>query len=169
MTQALNQKFRGADRDYAVNLVHSVCCLAGDSEFFNDRGTRGKSSLAAAVERHDTARLFEWLVGVMTYQGIADRIAQDYMQRHGQARWAGIEASLAATPSCPKLKSYWQFEGCRHQKGAESCAEPKHIDFEPLIVLGWVRAWHWCQLRQLSEVLGGCCEKDLIGRTIRCS
>ena len=30
--------------------------------------------------------------------------------------------------------------------------------------LMWVRAWHRYQLGQLSEVLGGCCEKELIAR-----
>jgi hypothetical protein len=34
------------------------------------------------------------------------------------------------------------------------------------MVSGWVRAWHRYQLRQLSEVLGGCCEKELIARAI---
>ena len=41
------------------------------------------------------------------------------------------------------------------------------LDSEPLMVSGWERAWHRYQLRQLSEVLGGCCEKELIARTIR--
>ena len=45
----------------------------------------------------------------------------------------------------------------------------KALDCEPLMVSGWVRAWHRYQLRQLSEVLGGCCEKELIARTIRSS
>jgi hypothetical protein len=45
----------------------------------------------------------------------------------------------------------------------------KAIDCEPPMVSGWVRAWHRYQLRQLSEVLGGCCEKELIARTIRSS
>jgi hypothetical protein len=43
------------------------------------------------------------------------------------------------------------------------------LDGEPLMVSGWVRAWHRYQLCQLSEVLGGCCEKELIARTIRSS
>ena len=128
----MNQKFCSADRDYAIDLVHSVCCLAGDPEFFVHRKTRGKNSIATAVERHDTARLFDWLVEALSYQGIADRIAHDYMQRHGRARWANIDASLARKPSCPKLNSYWQFEGCRYQKGAETCAEPEHIAACPL-------------------------------------
>ena len=37
------------------------------------------------------------------------------------------------------------------------------------MVSGWVRAWHRYQLGQLSEVLGGCCEKELSARTIRSS
>ena len=41
----------------------------------------------------------------------------------------------------------------------------KALDCEPLVVSGWVRDWHRYQLRQLSEVLGGCCEKELIART----
>ena len=36
-------------------------------------------------------------------------------------------------------------------------------------ILGRVRAWHRYQFRQLSEVLGGCCEKELITRAIRSS
>ena len=32
----------------------------------------------------------------------------------------------------------------------------KDADCEPLMVSGWMRAWHRYQLGQLSEVLGGC-------------
>jgi hypothetical protein len=96
---ALN--IRSADRDYAVRLLQSVCCLAGNPEFLAQRNSTGKNSLAAAIERHDTARLFDWLVEALSYQGIANRIAHDYMRRHGKARWVGIKASLARSPSAP--------------------------------------------------------------------
>ena len=43
----------------------------------------------------------------------------------------------------------------------------KNADCEPLMVSCWMRAWHRYQLGKLSEVLGGCCEKELISRTIR--
>ena len=39
-------------------------------------------------------------------------------------------------------------------------------DCERLMVSGWVRARHRHQFRELSEVLGGCCEKELVVRTI---
>ena len=45
----------------------------------------------------------------------------------------------------------------------------KDADCEPLMVSGWLRAWHRYQLGQLSEVLGGCCEKELIASAIRSS
>ena len=65
------------------------------------RNSGGKHRLTAAIERRDTAALFDWLVQALSYQGIADRMACDYMQRHGQARWARIMASLARTPPAP--------------------------------------------------------------------
>ena len=113
MTAALNQNFQNADGDYAVKLLHRVCCLAGEPEFLAHRNSRGKNSLAAAIEQHDTASLFDWLVEALSYQGIANRIAHDYMRRHGKARWARIRASLARSPSCPKLGGYWRFYDCR--------------------------------------------------------
>ena len=69
---ATSDKLRSADRDYAVRLLHSVCCLAGDPEFLARRNSAGKNSLAAAIERHDTAALFDWLVEALSYQGIAN-------------------------------------------------------------------------------------------------
>ena len=75
MALALNQLLRSADGDYPVTLLHSICCLAGEPEFLTHSESRGKHSLAAAIERHDTAALFDWLVQALSYQGIAHRIA----------------------------------------------------------------------------------------------
>jgi hypothetical protein len=132
MTSALNQQLQSAVGDYAVKLLHSVCCLAGEPEFLAHRNSGAKNSLTAAIERHDTAALFDWLVQALSYQGIADRIAQDYMQRHGKARWARIKTSLALNPSCPKLGGYWRFYDCRYRKASKTCAEPGHIAACPL-------------------------------------
>jgi hypothetical protein len=131
-TSATNQNLQSADRDYALNLVHRVCCLAGDPEFLARRRSGRCNSLASAIERHDSGRIFNWLVQTLSYQGIADRIAHDYMQRHGSARWARIKASLDRKPSCPKLRGYWPFYDCRYRKGSATCAEPRHIGACPL-------------------------------------
>ena len=34
--------------------------------------------------------------------------------------------------TCPKLKSYWHFHGCRYDKVSGTCAEPDHIEACPL-------------------------------------
>ncbi len=54
------------------------------------------------------------------------------MEKHGSASWAKMEAKLQACPSCPKLRTYWDYEGCRYDKGSFTCAEPDHIDACPV-------------------------------------
>jgi hypothetical protein len=75
--------------------------------------------------------LFDWLVAALSYQGISDKVAAEYLERHGSATWADIDAKLAS-PTCPKLKSYWHFHGCRYDKISRTCSEPDHIDGCPL-------------------------------------
>jgi hypothetical protein len=76
--------------------------------------------------------VFDWLMAALSYQGIADAVAYDYMERHGRAAWRDIEQKLGRGVSCPKLKSYWHFHGCRYEKGSRTCAEPEHIGGCPL-------------------------------------
>ena len=132
MRAALNQQLPSADRDYAVRLLHSVCCLAGESEFLMHRNSGGKHSLTAAIERRDTAALFDWLVQALSFQGISDTVAAGYMAEHGSARWSEIADALSARPSCPKLSGYWRFYDCRYHKGSHTCSEPAHIEACPL-------------------------------------
>ena len=121
-----------ADRDYPINFLQRICALAGDPEFLADVNSGNQRSLTVAIERHDTAALFDWLMRAFSYQGIADRVADDYMARHGRARWSRVGASLARNPACLKLIGYWTFYDCRYRKGAGSCAEPRHIGACPL-------------------------------------
>ena len=71
-------------------------------------------------------------MSALSYQGISDQVAADYMERHGSATWADIDAKVAARPPCPKLQSYWHFHGCRYDKISRTCSEPDHIDGCPL-------------------------------------
>ena len=119
--------------DHAVRVVHSVCCLAGAASLIDDiRADLRAEGIATAIRRHDTATLFDWLISALSYQGISDQVATDYMERHGRAQWADIDAKVAASPTCPKLKSYWHFHGCRYDKISRTCSEPDHIDTCPL-------------------------------------
>jgi hypothetical protein len=91
-----------------------------------------QASLDRAVALSDTPPIFDWLVTTFSFQGISDRVARDYINKHGTASWSAIEASVRNTPSCPKLHSYWHFEGCRYDKTSFTCSEPDHIDACPL-------------------------------------
>jgi hypothetical protein len=88
--------------------------------------------------------LFDWLVASLSYQGIADQVAFDYMERHGQATWHVIASDLRRAPSCPKLKSYWHFHDCRYNKTRYTCAEPDHLPGCPL-------PNHWLRNGRLNQ------------------
>jgi hypothetical protein len=123
-----------ADRsalDHATRLIHRVCCLAGEQDFIDEIRT-DNGAIRSAIKDHDTAALFDWLMVMLSYQGISDRVAHDYMEQHGRVSWHEIECALVNHPSCPKLQSYWQFHGCRYHKTSQTCAEPDHIAQCPL-------------------------------------
>jgi hypothetical protein len=86
----------------------------------------------AAVRRHDTPVIFDWLLDTVSYQGVSDSIAYGYMERHGRVRWHDIAGALAESPSCPKLSCYWGFEGCGYRKGSSVCANPEQQPGCPL-------------------------------------
>src|SRR5579859_3188143 len=99
--------------DHAVGVVHSICCLAGAASLIDDiRADLRAERILSAIRRHDTATLFDWLIAALSYQGISDQVASEYMERHGRAQWADINAKVAGSPTCPKLASYWHFHGC---------------------------------------------------------
>jgi hypothetical protein len=115
--------------DYAVRFIHQVCCFAGSFDLLEEFRDQ---ALCAAVERHDSAVLFDRLMYDFSFQGISDQIAINYMQRHGQATWRSVRKNLARRPTCPKLKTYWAFDACRYEKTSRTCAEPDHVATCPL-------------------------------------
>ena len=119
--------------DHAIRIIHAVCCLAGASNMIDDIQVKLRhDGVTRAIRNQDTDVIFDWLMGALSYQGISDDVATNYMMRHGRARWRAIEASLEQQPACPKLRSYWQMAGCRYRKTDQTCAEPGHFDSCPL-------------------------------------
>ena len=129
--KALPQAANRSALDHAIRLIHRVCCLAGSAHFIDEIRTDNRG-LRAAIERHDTPALFDWLMTTLSYQGVSDRVAHDYMEQYGRVTWHEIERALATKPSCPKLQSYWQFYDCGYHKTSGACAEPDYIDQCPL-------------------------------------
>jgi hypothetical protein len=118
---------------HAVRVIYRVCCLAGSASLIdNIRADLDAEGVRAAMRKRDTAAVFDWLISALSYQGISNQIAYDYMEQHGYVQWGDINQKLASGVTCPKLKSYWHFHGCRYTKLSRTCAEPDHIRRCPL-------------------------------------
>ena len=119
--------------EHAVRLIRQVCHLSRSTNLVAETRTSLRAEgIASAVRAHDSAALFDWLITMLSYRGIADRVAADYLERHGQVTWQTIENDLRRAPSCPKLRSYWHFQDCRYRKKHYTCAEPEHLSQCPL-------------------------------------
>jgi hypothetical protein len=119
--------------DHAVRVIYRVCCLAGSASLIdNIRADLRTEGVRTAMRKRETAAVFDWLIAALSYQGISDQIAYEYMEQHGYVRWDDINQKLARNTSCPKLNSYWHFHGCAYQKLSGTCAEPDHINRCPL-------------------------------------
>src|SRR5450759_1317401 len=118
---------------YAHRIIYTVCCLAGAASFVDDaRDNLVSEGVLGAIEAHNTPVLFDWMVCAFSFQGIADAIAADYMDKHGALTWGVTAADLDDCPACPKLQSYWQFHDCGYRKGSGTCNEPELLSGYPL-------------------------------------
>ena len=129
-------------RSTATLLILRVCRLAGPTAILDD--ARQSAEVASAIRTGNSAILFDWLVAALSFQGISDQVAADYMDRHGLATWQVIERDLGRAPSCPKLKSYWHFHNGRYNKSRYTCAEPDHLATCPL-------PNHWLRNGRLNQ------------------
>jgi hypothetical protein len=117
----------------AIHLVRDICRLAGSRSFVDDsRVGLARSGVIRAVQRHDTPVLFDWLIEMLSYQGVSDSVAHGYMEQHGRVHWHEIAEALSHLPSCRKLSCYWAFEGCGYRKGSGVCASLEHQPECPL-------------------------------------
>src|SRR4051794_40538784 len=110
------------------SFLYATCRIAARAgSFASFHDSLSAQGLGAAVRSHDTPALFDWLVEVLSYQGVSDAIAWSYMDEHGRVCFSDLDQALRARPSCPRLTSYWHFDACHFAKTAGTCAEPVHI------------------------------------------
>src|SRR5436190_23895156 len=101
------RKEAGSAINHAVRLIHAVCGLAGSPTLIDKIRTELRADkVRAAIRNRHNGPVFDWLMAAVSYQGISDQVAYDYMEKHGRARWRQIEPGVDRA-SCPKLKSYW--------------------------------------------------------------
>jgi len=117
----------------ATSLVRAVSTVAGSMSFLDEIHLEAQEAgLIEAVARRRTQPIFDWLMSAFSLQGISDRVALDYMEKHGSAQWSSVQKSLKRPATCPKLRSYWAFDNCRYHKGCSTCSEPEHINLCPV-------------------------------------
>src|SRR3954465_13844588 len=118
---------------FATDLILQTCRASPDPTYLKRmRASLTRQGIRAAVAQHDTPALFDWLIDVVSYQGISDSIAWAYMEQHGRVTWADIDAAFDRRPSCPKLTCFEAFSGCGYRKGSRTCAQPEYFTACPL-------------------------------------
>ena len=71
----------------AISLIQRVSDMTAPRNYLAEtREYLVNAGIVAAVANHDTQTLYCWLMEIISHQGIADRIARDYLDRHGRAR-----------------------------------------------------------------------------------
>jgi hypothetical protein len=122
------QNRRGSALNHAVRLIHAICGLAGSPTLIEEiQAELRADKVRAAIRNRHTGPVFDWLMAAVSYQGISDQVAYEYMEKHGRATWQQIKQALDRGVHCPKLTSYWHFHDCRYDKISRTCAEPDHI------------------------------------------
>ena len=91
-----------------------------------------QTGISDAVARRDTPVIFDWLLTAFSFQGVSDQAARTYMERNGVASWEALQGGLSKTPACNRLASFEDYNGCRFDKGSQTCAEPEHIALCPV-------------------------------------
>ncbi len=130
-SELARSRSRSSALEHATSMIYQVCCLAGSASFLDDLRTEASGDLQSRM-LDSNAAAFDWLIEAFSYQGVSDRAAAEYIERHGTVTWMELEQAFAKNPSCPRLQSYWHFKGCRYDKTSGTCAEPEHIHRCPL-------------------------------------
>ncbi len=100
---AADPRANGPALEHAVKMIHHVCCIAGSANLVEEIRA---DEICGAIDRRDTGAIYNWLVSGLSFQGVSDEVAINYMDRHGRPTWRGIKAKRRRGPTCPKLTSY---------------------------------------------------------------
>ena len=107
--------------------------VSGPVGFLAEMAARlAATGVQRAVARGDSAPIYDWLMTLVSLQGISDRVALAWDAEHGGITWAEVNATLHARPSCPRLRSWGRFQGCGYRKGRGTCVEPGQYQSCPL-------------------------------------
>lgn len=149
----------------AVELVRAVCSQPGNEHFLDstEDGSDGPG-LHRTIETRDTPAIYDWLMTGYSFQGISDRIAADYIHKHGNASWSLLESVLQHHRcACPKLAGFEAYTACGFRKTGNTCSNPPALATCPVAHLP-LRKGDLNQLAfSLFFFLRDRCRGDLVG------
>jgi hypothetical protein len=109
-----------------VRIITEVCRVADGAGAMNRvHHDLDRAGVVAAVAGRDTGRLYDWLMGAFSFQGISDARASAYIADHGNVTYREVEDGLVAGVDCPKLAGFEAYRDCRYRKAGD-CAEPRY-------------------------------------------
>jgi hypothetical protein len=84
---------------YVIAVTRPALLLAPSA--FIEGMRPGAAGIRDAVAQHDTPRLLDWMLPLLSLQGIGDARALGWDARHGGVTFAQIEAGLAFGTNVP--------------------------------------------------------------------
>lgn len=107
-------------------VVRPVLLLA-PTNFLSDISDRlAADGIQAAVDRHDTPVLFDWIVRLLARQGISNTAAESFIETHGSPHWLDVARTMSVAARCPRLRSHWHFADCGFRRSSQTCNTPHH-------------------------------------------
>lgn len=117
----------------SIRLLHEICRISHPTQEFTGSGSLFSTpKLQRALRNSDNSQIYDWLMGVFSYQGVADKAVETIIARDGNATWATVDASLKEIAVCSKLRSFWNYESCGFSKSQHSCNCPKAFSACPV-------------------------------------
>ncbi len=111
---------------HALQVTRPALVLAPRNFLDDIRERLAASGVVAAVADHNTAAVYDWIVGLLARQGISNHAAEVFSERHGSPTWIEVSTRMALDAHCPRLRSRWHFEDCSFRRSTATCSTPHH-------------------------------------------
>lgn len=116
---------------HIIAVVSPALALADPAFVARIRHECEVQGIQDAVQRHDTAAIFDWLLEKMQYQGMSDANVNRFLKANPTAAWSELREGVEAA-SCSRLTSYWHFAECGFRKLRRTCADADLLPSCPL-------------------------------------
>ena len=117
---------------YVRTVTAPAVALAPSNYLCEIAGRLDEVGVRYAVANRDSGPIVDWLLSLLSLQGISDAVAFAFDASNGGITAADLHAAFTEPPSCSRLRSFWHFDRCGYRKGRQTCAEPSHYASCPL-------------------------------------